>query len=272
MNAAAFPRSLLLVGAGRMGGALLRGWLDLGLPPNAVRVIDPALSSDIAALCIARGIALGPFHAPADVVVLAIKPQVLDAAVSDIAAALGPETLLISIMAGKTLADLRVRFPQVPAAVRAMPNLPAAVRRGMTGAVATTAVKPAQHESASGLLAAVGSVEWLDREDLIDAVTAVSGSGPAYVFLLAETLAAAGVAAGLPPDVAARLARKTVEGAGALLSAEADTSAADLREAVTSPGGTTAAALDVLMAPDGLGAVMDRAVAAAKARAAALSG
>ena len=270
--APAFPASLLLVGAGRMGGALLRGWLDLGLDPSAVRVIDPALAPDMAALCAARNVRFGPFDAPPTVAVLAIKPQMLDAAAPDLAAALGPGTLLLSILAGKTLADLFARFPQVPAAVRAMPNLPAAIGRGITGAVASPAVTPVAQEMATALLGAVGAVEWLDDEALIDAVTAVSGSGPAYVFLLAECLAEAGREAGLPEEIAARLARKTVEGAGALLAAEPAQAAADLRIAVTSPGGTTAAALDVLMAADGLAPLLARAVAAAKARAAALSG
>ena len=270
--APAFPASLLLVGAGRMGGALLRGWLDLGLPPGTVHVVDLALAPDIVALCTARGVGLGPPATPPAVAVLAIKPQTLDAAAPDLAARLGPETLLVSILAGKTLGDLGARFPQVPAAVRAMPNLPAAIGRGITGAVASPAVTPAAKAQATVLLEAVGGVEWLDDEGLIDAVTAVSGSGPAYVFLLAECLAEAGRAAGLPPDVASRLARATVEGAGALLAAETDKSAADLRVAVTSPGGTTAAALDVLMAGNGLQPLLERAVAAAKARAAALAG
>jgi pyrroline-5-carboxylate reductase len=268
----ALPASLLLVGAGRMGGAMLRGWLDLGLPAKAIHVIDPSLPPDMAALCADRGVVLGPFEAPPGVAVLAIKPQMLDVAAPGLAPMLGPQTLILSILAGKTLADLQARFPHVPAAVRAMPNLPAAIGQGVIGAVASSAVTAAARETAHALLAAVGGVEWLDDEGLIDAVTAVSGSGPAYVFLLAECLAEAGTAAGLPPVIAARLARKTVEGAGALLATDGGKAASDLRVAVTSPGGTTAAALDVLMAEDGLQRLLTKAVAAAKARAAALSG
>ena len=270
--------AVTLLGAGKMGAALLEGWFAQGaLGPRAggasVQVVDPAPSAALVALAAAHGAALNPPDAgPADILVLAIKPQALDAAAPQIARLAGPQTLVLSILAGKSVADLAQRAPGVRAFVRAMPNTPAAIGRGVTGAFASAAVTPAQRAAAETLLKAVGGLVWVEDEGLIDAVTAVSGSGPAYVFLLAETLADAGRAAGLPADVAATLARATVEGAGELLRRTPSRSPADLRENVTSPGGTTAAALAVLMAPDGLAPLMRRAVAAAADRGRALSG
>jgi len=268
------PSSLVLVGAGKMGGAMLQGWLALGLPPAAVAVLDPFAAPELVALCAGRGVALNPpmasLSAP-EVLVLAIKPQMLDQAAPDIAPLVGSSTLVVSIMAGKTMGDIAARLP-ADAIVRAMPNTPAAVGRGVTGVAASAGVTPAQRAMADALLRAIGAVEWVADENLIDAVTAVSGSGPAYVFHLVEALAAAGEKAGLPADTALRLARATVEGSGELMFREPAVSAAQLRKNVTSPGGTTAAALEVLMAPDGLGALMERAVAAAKRRAGELSG
>ncbi|WP_336486466.1 pyrroline-5-carboxylate reductase [Methylobacterium nigriterrae] len=269
---AGLPASLTLVGAGKMGGAMLDGWLAGGLDPARTAILDPAPAPEIAELCRARGLLLNPARPPAaEAVVLAIKPQGLESAAAAVDALIGPDTLLVSILAGKTIADLKGRLPAARAVVRAMPNLPASIGRGATGAAASPEVTPGQRAGADALLSAAGLVEWLDDEGLIDAVTAVSGSGPAYVFLLAEALAEAGVAAGLPPEVAARLARATVAGSGALLDAS-PTEAAQLRRNVTSPGGTTAAALDVLMRDDGLPALMREAVAAARRRAGELSG
>lgn len=266
------PASLTLVGAGKMGGAMLAGWLAGGLDAARTSVVDPQAAPELVASCADRGVALNPARVPpAEVVVLAMKPQGLDAAAPGLAPLIGPETLVVSILAGKTLADLRHRLPQARAIVRAMPNLPASIGRGATGAVANPDVTPRQRAQADALLACVGLVEWLDDEGLIDALTAVSGSGPAYVFLLAEAMAQAGVAAGLPPEMAARLARATVSGAGALLAAS-PVEAAQLRRDVTSPGGTTAAALAVLMRPDGLPDLMREAVAAGRHRAGELSG
>ncbi len=274
MSQTDLPSSLVLVGAGKMGGAMLQGWLALGLSPTAVSVLDPFASQELIDLCSGQGVALNPplanVSAP-QVLVLAVKPQMLDQAAPDIARLVGPDTLIVSIMAGKTMADIAARLP-ASAIVRAMPNTPAAVGRGVTGVAASAGVTPAQRASADALLRAIGRVEWVADESLIDAVTAVSGSGPAYVFHMVEALAAAGEAAGLPADIAMRLARATVEGSGELMFREPDTSAAQLRKNVTSPGGTTAAALEVLMAPDGLGALMERAVGAAKRRAGELSG
>lgn len=275
-NAAALPGSLVLVGAGKMGLSLLKGWLEQGLDPFRTTLIDPHPSDDVAALRAAHGgqPLLRPDAAgvdPAEVVVLAVKPQMLEATAPGLDPLIGPETLLVSILAGKTIADLRRTLPRARAVVRAMPNLPASVGRGATGAVAGEGVGERQRAVAHALLAGVGLVEWVESESLVDAVTAVSGSGPAYVFHLTECLAAAGREAGLPADLAARLARATVIGAGELL-ARSDLPAATLRENVTSPGGTTAAALDVLGRESGLKCLMAEAVAAAKRRAGELSG
>jgi pyrroline-5-carboxylate reductase len=276
-----FPSSLVLVGAGKMGLAMLEGWLGAGFPATAVTVLDPAPSMSLRALADHHGFPVydGVTHKadatqikPCDVVVLAIKPQMLDQATDGFAPWVGPQSLVISVLAGKTVANVVARLPQASMIVRAMPNLPASVLRGMTGCYAAPTVSDVQKTMAQALLEAVGSVEWVETEALIDSVTAVSGSGPAYVFLLVECLTQAGVREGLPLTVAARLARKTIEGAGELLH-QSDLSAETLRQNVTSPAGTTAAALDVLMAEqDGLAPLMIRAVRAARLRAEALSG
>ena len=262
---AAWPRTLVLAGAGKMGGALLRGWIAGGLDPAGVHVLDPHCDAATAAFCEANGMARTPPEAAPDVLVLAVKPQTFAADPGSFAPLAGPATLALSILAGTTLAKLRAGLPEAGAIVRAMPNLPASVERGITALASEPGLSERARAVADTLLRAAGLTEWLP-EALIDAVTAVSGSGPAYVFLLAEALAEAGEAAGLPRDVAARLARATVEGAGALMAAQPDVSAAALREAVTSPGGTTAAALGVLRAPDGLPPLLAAAVAAAKRR------
>ncbi|MEH3120138.1 MAG: pyrroline-5-carboxylate reductase [Methylorubrum populi] len=268
----AFPTPLVLAGAGKMGAALLRGWLAGGLDPAAVTVVDPQPSPEVDGLCAERGLRLNPRDAaPAGALVLGIKPQVLDAAAATLEGWIGPDTLVVSILAGKTIADLKRRLPAARAVVRVMPNLPASIGRGATGAVGSPEVGPRARAGAQALLDSSGLVAWLDDERLIDAVTAVSGSGPAYVFLLAEALAEAGVAAGLPPVLSAQLARATVAGAGALLDSDAR-EAGRLRRDVTSPGGTTAAALAVLMRQGGLPALMTEAVAEARRRAGELSG
>lgn len=269
---ARMPASLVLAGAGKMGGAMLAGWLEAGLDPRATTIIDPVPARPIVDLCARHGIRLNPAEPePGAVLVLAIKPQGLEAAAPGLDRLVGPDTLLVSILAGKTIADLRARLPRARAVVRAMPNLPASIGRGATGACANAEVTPAQRDAADALFAANGTVAWLADEAQIDAVTAVSGSGPAYVFLLVEALADAGIAEGLEPSVAQALARATVSGAGALLEASPE-EAAELRRNVTSPGGTTAAALDVLMRPDGLAPLLRAAMAAARRRAAELAG
>ncbi|MDE2018531.1 MAG: pyrroline-5-carboxylate reductase, partial [Hyphomicrobiales bacterium] len=255
------------------GGALLEGWLKLGIEGGAVTVVEPRPAPPLVALCGARGVALNPpSRSPASVLVLAVKPQALAEAAPGLQGLAGPDTLVVSIVAGKSVASLRAAFPAARAIVRAMPNTPAAIGRGATGLCAGPGVAEADRATVSALFEAVGVASWVADEDAIDAVTALSGSGPAYVFHMVEALAAAGVALGLAPETAAAFARATVEGAGALLAAEPATSPETLRRNVTSPGGTTAAALDVLMAPDGLCALMAKATAAAKRRAGELAG
>jgi pyrroline-5-carboxylate reductase len=267
-----FDASLVLAGAGKMGGALLRAWLDRGYDPRKISVIEPRPSPELLELALSKSFALGPPARPPQVLVLAMKPQNLDDAAPGLAPFASPDTLVVSILAGKTIANVAVRFPQANAIVRAMPNLPASVGRGMTALAATAAATPGQRAAAEALFAATGRVEWLAGEELIDAAAAVSGSGPAYVFYLVEALARGGAALGLPADVAMRLARATVEGAGELLFQCPASSVADLRDNVTSRGGTTAAALEILMSQDGLAPLIERAVKAAEQRAAALSG
>ncbi len=257
--------TVVLAGAGKMGGALLSGWLAQGLVPKNVAAIEPHPSEEIRAL-VANGLRLNPAPNEIDQVaalVIALKPQSFREAASGLKPFAGAETLVVSIMAGMTIASIAEACGGN--IVRAMPNTPAAIGRGITVAVAAKHVTAVQRAAADALLRATGSVEWIEDEALMDAVTAVSGSGPAYVFLLAEELARAGVAAGLPEELATKLARETLAGASELLH-RSDLSAATLRQNVTSPGGTTAAALEVLMGPDGLQLLMTRAVAAATKR------
>jgi pyrroline-5-carboxylate reductase len=255
---------IVLAGAGKMGGAMLTGWLAGGLDPKNVVVIDPYLSDEIKALT-AKGVRLNPDVkdvGPVAALVLAVKPQMF-AEVGPTLRAIASSALVVSIMAGTTIAGITKACGGK--VVRAMPNTPAAIGRGITVAVAASDVSSDQRSLTDALLRATGSVEWVEDENLIDAVTAVSGSGPAYVFLLAEEMARAGIAAGLPPELAMKLARETVSGSGELLR-QSDLDAATLRKNVTSPGGTTAAALNVLMAEDGFEPLLTRAIAAATAR------
>jgi pyrroline-5-carboxylate reductase len=265
--------SLLLVGCGKMGGAMLQGWLADGMVERVV-VIEPAGLPEVArhpAVTVAAGPdALPPGFRP-DVVVLAVKPQVMDTVLPAFQGLARPGTVFLSIAAGKSLAGLARRLGTGAAVVRAMPNTPAAVGRGITVAVGNANVSRESAMLCDRLLQAVGEVAWIADEAMMDAVTAVSGSGPAYVFLLTETLARAGEAQGLPADLAMRLARATVAGAGELLY-RTQTGAGALREAVTSPGGTTQAALSVLMASDGLEPLLERAIAAAAGRSRELAG
>jgi pyrroline-5-carboxylate reductase len=260
---------LLLAGAGNMGYALLSGWLEGGLDPARIVVQEPAPQPHIKAALDERGVAMhaevATLAKPPAVLLLAVKPQVMDAVLPQLARLVGGRTLVVSIAAGQRIAGLAAHLPAGTAVIRAMPNTPASVGRGITVAVGNAQVSAAQREICDGLLRAVGEVGWVDDEGLMDAVTAVSGSGPAYVFHLAECLADAGVAAGLAPELARKLARWTVAGAGELLH-RSDLDAATLRRNVTSPGGTTAAALEVLMAQGGLSELMRRAVAAATQR------
>jgi pyrroline-5-carboxylate reductase len=262
--------TLLLAGVGNMGHALLAGWLQGGLDPGRIVVQDPAPQPHIRQELEARRI---PVHAkiealpePPAVVLVAVKPQVVDEVLPVLAKLAGTGTVVVSIAAGRSIASLSACLPEGTAVVRAMPNTPASVGRGITVAVGNAHVGAGQRDACDRLLRAVGEVAWIDDEGLMDAVTAVSGSGPAYVFHLAECLAEAGVAAGLAPALARQLARATVAGAGELLHRSV-LDAATLRRNVTSPGGTTAAALDVLMAESGgMPGLMRSAVAAAAQR------
>jgi pyrroline-5-carboxylate reductase len=257
--------TIALAGAGKMGGAMLAGWLAGGLEPKHAIVIEPTPSDDVNAL-VKTGVRVNPSATDTgavDALVVAVKPQSFREAGAKLRPLVGPSTLVVSIMAGATIASISEVCGGV--VVRAMPNTPAAIGRGITVAVAASNVSPAQRATADALLRAIGSVEWVDDEQLMDAVTAVSGSGPAYIFLLAEELARAGVEAGLPPELATRLARETVAGSGELLR-RSEASSATLRQNVTSPGGTTAAALDVLMGEGGMQSLLTRAVAAATKR------
>lgn len=256
--------TVIVAGAGKMGGAMLSGWLAQGLDAHHLAVIEPQPSEDIRALA-AKGVRLNPppQDGPVAAFVVALKPQAFREAGPALKPFVHASTLVVSIMAGTTMTSLReVLGGRI---VRAMPNTPAAIGRGITVAVAAKDVSAAQRDTADNLLRSTGAVEWVTDEGLMDAVTAVSGSGPAYVFLLAEELARGGVAAGLPEALAIKLARETVAGSGELLH-RSELPAATLRQNVTSPGGTTAAALAVLMGPDGLQSLMTRAVAEATRR------
>lgn len=269
MSASELP-PLLLIGAGRMGGALFRGWASQGLPPCVV--VDPAPAPGIARPVDTILPALGALPAgftPA-ACILAVKPQMVDGVLPALAAALPRDAVVLSIMAGRRLEGLRAALGGGAAVVRAMPNTPAAIGQGITVACAGPGVTASQRSLCDRLLRAVGDVAWVDDEALMDPVTAVSGSGPAYVFLLAELLEQAGTAHGLPPDLARRLARKTISGAGALLEVSLE-DAAELRRAVTSPRGTTEAALSVLMASGAWPRAVAEAVTAATRRAGELA-
>jgi len=268
-----FAGTIVLVGAGKMGGAMLDAWLALGLPPASVVVIEPQPAPELTALS-SRGLKLNPLLKDVrevSAIVIAVKPQVAPVVVPTLAPLLTPNTVMLSIMAGRTLGFLEGALAQQTALVRAMPNTPAAIGRGITVAAPNAKVSQRQRALVHTLLAATGLVEWVTDEGLMDAVTAVSGSGPAYVFLLVEALTHAGMSAGLPPELAAKLARATVSGSGELLD-RSPLDPATLRQNVTSPGGTTGAALDVLMAADGMTALMSRAVLAATQRSRELAG
>jgi len=264
---------LALVGAGKMGGALLAGWLEGGLDPRAVLVLDPAPPPDTIDFLKRAGIgatALPPKGTLISAMVIAVKPQIMADVLPTLRPFVGADTIAVSIAAGTTLANLEAGLGQGEI-VRAMPNTPAQVGRGITAAVANGSVRPDGKALVTSLLGAVGEVVWVDEEALIDAVTAVSGSGPAYVFLLAECLTKAGIEAGLPADIAASLAGATVSGSGELMR-RSGLPHDQLRKNVTSPGGTTAAALEVLMGENGMEPLLKRAVAAAKKRSEELSG
>jgi len=260
---------ILLVGLGKMGGAMLAGWRERGLAPSVA--VDPTMPAapgpEVTVVADAAAIPAG--FVPA-AIVLAVKPQNA-AETLPLYARYAGASVMLSIMAGRTLVGMRTLLGEGAALVRAMPNTPAAVRQGVTVACPGPGVTAAQRALCDTLLEAIGSVAWVDDEALLDPVTAVSGSGPAYVFLLAELMEQAAIEQGIPPALARQLARETVSGSGALLAASAEDTAV-LRQNVTSPGGTTAAALGVLMEPAAMPAALSRAIAAATRRSRELAG
>ncbi|MBX3455090.1 pyrroline-5-carboxylate reductase [Ferrovibrio sp.] len=265
------PR-ILLVGCGKMGSALLRGWVGQGVLASGIVVVEPTPIADLpAGVRQAREATAIPADFQPDLILLAVKPQVMDQVAPSYARYAGPQVCFLSVAAGKTIATLGRLLGEKAIIVRSIPNTPAAIAQGITACCAGPGVGDAQRILCNRLLSAVGEVVWVEQEALIDTATAVSGSGPAYVFWLTECLAAAGAKAGLPPELATQLARATVAGAGALMRQSGE-DAGQLRRNVTSPNGTTQAALDVLMAENGLGPLMDRAVAAADKRSRELAG
>lgn len=256
--------TVALLGCGKMGSALLRGWVESGGGMD-IHVVEPSELPDefqrISYIHDYKDVSTLP---ACGIYVMAVKPQIMDT----VCAALRPsgDALILSIAAGRTIASFTKHFSERQPVIRAMPNTPAAIGKGITAAVANTHVRPLQKDMAMQLLRSTGQLEWLDDEGLMDAITAVSGSGPAYIFLMIEALAAAGEKAGLPKALATALARQTVIGAAALAEADAGTDAITLRRNVTSPGGTTEAALNVLMRDNGLQPLMDEAILAAKRR------
>ena len=260
--------TLVLVGAGKMGGAMLEGWLAGGAEPAHIVALDPAPPPEMKALLQRHDIRLNPDLSTirdAEVVIIAVKPQLMEDVLPGIAALKASKPLVLSVAAGKKIASFERHFGADAAVIRTSPNTPAAVGRGITAMASNPNVSPAQLALARTLLEAVGEVVTVDNEAMIDAVTAVSGSGPAYVFYLTECLAAAGEKIGLPKDLAVQLARATVAGSGELMR-QSGTDAATLRQNVTSPKGTTYEALQVLMAADGMGPLFEKAVAAALRR------
>lgn len=266
-----------LVGCGNMGSAMLAGWLESGVRPERMVVQEPAPSDELVALVSKQGVRVVDVLQASDfrsgtpaVVIMAVKPQLMDAVFSQLAPLLGADTLVISIAAGRTIASFEARSKPGTAVIRTIPNTPAAIGRGITVCVGNSAVGEDHRVACETLLSALGDVAWVEDEALIDAATAVSGSGPAYVFLLAECLADAARSLGLSDRLSAKLAEATVAGAGELMR-QSQLPPGKLRENVTSPNGTTQAALDVLMAEDGLRPLLKAAVEAACRRSRELS-
>jgi pyrroline-5-carboxylate reductase len=261
---------LVLVGCGKMGGALLHGWLRRGLAATDAFVVEPdarirehvRAGHGVIAVSEAKGL---PPDLQPRALVFAVKPQAMAAVLPAYRSLVEVGAVVLSIAAGTAIARFAAAFGERTPIVRAMPNTPAAIGQGVTALFANAHVTPAQRQLCSALMAAVGAVRWIDDEQQMHAITAMSGGGPAYVFLLIETLAKAGIASGLPEDLAWPLARATVAGSGAL-AAHSEEPVELLRRNVTSPGGTTAAALEVLMAPDGIQPLFERAIAAGTRR------
>jgi pyrroline-5-carboxylate reductase len=260
--------TLVLVGAGNMGGAMLKGWLKGGADPAQIVALDPSPPPDMASLLessgIRRNVPVAEIKSP-EVVVIAVKPQIMENVLPGLVPLAGAKPLFVSVAAGKTLSSFEHHFGEDAAVIRTIPNTPAAIGRGITAMTANANVSGAQMALAKSLLEAVGEVVEVADESLIDAATALSGSGPAYIFYMTECLAAAGESVGLPPETAMKLARATVAGAGELMRSSG-TSAEILRQNVTSPKGTTYAALQILMADEGMRPLLEKAVAAAAKR------
>jgi pyrroline-5-carboxylate reductase len=266
--------TLVLVGAGKMGGAMLEGWLKAGADPQKIVALDPGPPPEILALLQQHGIRHNPpieSITDAEVVLTAVKPQMADDVLAPLTQLATSKPLILSIMAGQTIAKLATHFGDNASIIRTMPNTPAAVGRGITAMVGNAHVTPSQMALAEQLLSTIGEVVHVDTEEQIDWVTGVSGSGPAYIFFMTECLAAAGESLGLSPEVAEKLARATVAGSGELMR-QSGIDAATLRKNVTSPKGTTYEALQVLMADDGLMPLMQKAVVAAAKRSKELAG
>lgn len=270
---------ILVVGAGKMAGAILSAWLEPkdgseGIDPETLYVEDPGSPEDVLDLLAKYDVvpqARQDLPEPPQLVMVGVKPQIIDGVLQDLTSRISSETLVYSIAAGKTLADLAKHLPDGTAIVRAMPNTPVMVQSGMTALIANEFVTESQRAWINSLVAGTGTVAWLDDESQMDAVTAVSGSGPAYIFWLAECLAKAGEKQGLSPELAMTLAKATIDGAGSMMGLF-ETPPSELRENVTSKGGTTAAALEVLMSDGGLAPLIEAAIAAAAKRSKELSG
>lgn len=261
----ALSGTLVLVGVGKMGGAMLEGWIKSGIPAASIAAVDPAASEEMQSSLASWGVKLNPKLAElgkVEVVVVAVKPQVLESVLGDLGALASSKPMVLSVVAGKTIATFERFFGSDCAIIRTIPNTPAAIGRGITAMASNPQVTATQEKLAAALLSSIGEVVRVEQEADIDAVTAVSGSGPAYVFYMTECLTKAAEALGLPTDVATRLARATVAGAGELMR-QTGVDAGTLRKNVTSPKGTTEAALNVLMADDGLNPLMTKAVRAA---------
>jgi pyrroline-5-carboxylate reductase len=266
--------SLVLVGAGKMGGAMLQGWLKAGLPARQIVALDPQPPAEVKALIDKFGIRHNPdivSITDAEVILVAVKPQVMDDVLAGLISLAKSNPLILSVVAGKTIAGLAHFFGSDAAIIRTIPNTPAAIGRGITAMASNANVSPTHEALAEQLLSSIGEVVRVPAEEQIDWVTAVSGSGPAYVFWLTECLTAAGAKLGLDPKLAEQLARATVAGSGELMR-QTGMDAATLRQNVTSPNGTTFAALQHLMADDGLKPLMERAIAAAAKRSKELAG
>ncbi len=264
---------IVLVGCGKMGSAMLRSWLERGVAGH-IHVVDPVgLPDDLSGNDNITYYSKYPdeFHRAPDVVMLAVKPQILTTTLESIDASKHDGTLFLSIAAGKPISAFEKMLGADAAVIRSMPNTPAAIGQGIIAAVKNRAVSEEQRKKAHMLLACSGDVVWLEQESLMDAVTAVSGSGPAYVFYLIEVMAQAGEKLGLPASTAMKLARKTVIGSAALAGKDAETPAQQLRQNVTSPGGTTEAALEVLMGSLAMQELFDKALKAAQNRGIELS-